>query len=948
MKNTHDFISVKGAKENNLKNLDVVIPKNKLVVLTGVSGSGKSSLAFNTIYEEGRRRYVDSLSSYARQFLGGTKKPNVLSIEGLSPAISIEQKTTNNNPRSTVGTITEIYDYLRLLYARIGKPFCKKHDIEITSQKTKDIVDSVFKNPEGTKIMVLSPVVTQEKGSHQKLIEKLKKEGFIRLKVNGEVVSIDEEINLDKNKRHNIEIVIDRLSLDQQTRNRLSEAIDIAALHSNGIVNIDLVDQNKTLSFSKNQACLHGDFNMPHIDTKLFSFNSPSGMCDKCKGLGVNLKGDFNLLVPDKDLSILDGAIKLFGNTLNTKSIEWKEFEILLNKYNIDPKLPIKKLTKDQIEIIKYGSDEEIEYTLASESGNKYKRIKAIDGIITKIEKRYLETSSEDLRSWYRRFMSEFDCEKCEGSRLNEYALAVRINNKNIVQLGEISISHAHEFISKLEINDFEKEITETLLKEIKDRLEFLINVGLDYLSLNRKAETLSGGESQRIRLATQIGSNLTGVLYVLDEPSIGLHQKDNRKLIDSLKKMVDLGNTLLVVEHDEETIWEADHIIDIGPLAGENGGQLVAQGTIDDIIKSENSETGKFLSGAKKIEIPRIRRAGNGQFIILKGGAENNLKNIDVNIPLGKFVAITGVSGSGKSTLVNEIIVKGIEASMSNETIKVGKHKSLSGFHNIDKIVQITQSPIGRTPRSNPATYTSVFDDIRDVFANLPESRERGYLKGKFSFNASDGRCEKCQGDGHLKIEMHFLPDVYVTCDHCDGTRYKAEILEVKYKNKNISDVLNMTVESALEFFSGRPKITAKLETLMEVGLDYIRLGQSATTLSGGEAQRVKLAKYLQKKPTGKTIYVLDEPTTGLHPLDVKKLLNVLNKLADHGDTILTIEHNLDLIKVADYIIDLGPDGGDRGGQVIATGTPEQVALNPNSYTGQYLKEILEKDGKK
>ncbi|MGZ9432418.1 excinuclease ABC subunit UvrA [Mycoplasma sp. 613B] len=946
MKNTQDFITIVGAKENNLKNINLKIPKNKLVVFTGVSGSGKSSLAFNTIYEEGRRRYVDSLSSYARQFLGGTKKPDVVSIDGLSPAISIEQKTTHNNPRSTVGTITEIYDYLRLLYARIGKPFCPKHKIEITSQKTKDIVDSIFTFPENSKIYILSPVVSNEKGSHEKLIEKLKREGFLRLKIDGKIFLIEEdEIKLEKNKKHNIEIVVDRLSIEEKNRGKITESIDVAADYSQGIVNVEILNQ-KTITFSKQQACPYGDFNMPHIDTKDFSFNSPSGMCDKCKGIGVILRADFDLIVPNKFFSIQEGAIKLFPFPINGKSIEWKEFEILLNYYDIDINKPINELSEEQIDILKYGSEHEISYTIKSESGNKYNRIRRIEGLLERIERKYLETSSEDIRNWYKKFMSEFNCDECGGARLNRYSLAVKINDLNIFELCNLSIEDTLKEVQNLRINAFEKEVAELLVNEIKDRLSFLVNVGLEYLSLNRKSETLSGGESQRIRLATQIGSNLTGVLYVLDEPSIGLHQKDNRKLINSLKKMVEIGNTLIVVEHDEETILEADHIIEIGPLAGRSGGELVAQGTVEDIMNNPISETGKFLSGKNFIAIPNKRRAGNGQFISIKGAKENNLKNIDVNFPLGKFIAVTGVSGSGKSTLVNEILVKALENMTSEEKVRVGKHQSVNGHYNIDKLIKISQSPIGRTPRSNPATYTSVFDDIRDVFANLEESRSRGYLKGKFSFNASDGRCEKCQGDGMLKIEMHFLPDVYINCDHCDGTRYKNEILEIKYKNKNISDVLNMTVLDAYEFFENRPKIASKLKTLIDVGLDYITLGQSATTLSGGEAQRVKLAKFLQKKPTGKTFYVLDEPSTGLHPLDVSKLIKVLNRLADSGETVLVIEHNLDIIKVADYVIDLGPGGGVNGGKIVATGTPEAVAQNENSFTGQYLKGVL-KNGK-
>ncbi|VEU59077.1 excinuclease ABC subunit UvrA [Mesomycoplasma neurolyticum] len=948
MKNLQHFIKIKGAKENNLKNIDIEIPKNKFIVFTGVSGSGKSSLAFNTIYEEGKRRYVESLSSYARQFLGSTKKPDVLSIEGLSPTIAIEQKTTHNNPRSTVGTVTEIYDYLRLLYSKAGKPFCPRHKTAISSQTTKDILDSIYKFPIDSKLLILSPLVNNEKGSHQLLIAKLKKEGFVRLKIDDQIISLDDEINLEKNKKHNISIVVDRVTLTEENRSRISEAIDVAAKYSKGLINIEIIGQ-KTINFSKLQACQYGDFNMPKIETKLFSFNSPAGMCNECKGIGVKLKGDFNLLITNKNLSINEGAIVFFPitKTKGKKSLEYQEFEVLLNVYNISKTKPISQLSKKEIDIIKYGSDQELEYELYNDSGNVYSKFQKIEGIMDKIERKYLDTTSEEVRSWCRKFMSEFKCEKCKGARLNEYALAVKISELNIYELNNYAISDILNIIENIKISDFEQEVLKMVLNELKQRLGFLINVGLDYLTLNRKSETLSGGESQRIRLATQIGSNLTGVLYVLDEPSIGLHQKDNQKLIDSLKKMVDIGNTLIVVEHDEDTIIQADYIVDIGPYAGDNGGQVVAQGTFDEIIKAENSETAKYFSKQKEIEIPKKRRSGNGQFLIIRGAEENNLKKIDVKIPLNKFVTITGVSGSGKSTLINEILVKAIENKLLDKNIRVGKHKSIDGIFNVDKVIQITQSPIGRTPRSNPATYISVFDDIRDVFANLEESKARGYLKGKFSFNVSDGKCEKCFGDGQIKIEMHFLPDVYVICDFCEGTRYKPEILEIKYKNKNISDVLNMTVEQAYAFFKNRSKIALKLKTLVDVGLEYIKLGQSATTLSGGEAQRVKLAKYLQKKPTGKTIYVLDEPTTGLHIYDVQKLLNVLNNLVDNGDSVIIIEHNLELIKVSDYIIDLGPGGGKNGGSIIATGTPEAIASNPDSFTGQYLKKILVRNEK-
>ncbi|MBN0919674.1 excinuclease ABC subunit UvrA [[Mycoplasma] gypis] len=940
MKNNEKII-VKGAKENNLKNVDLEIPKNKLVVFTGLSGSGKSSLAFNTIYEEGKRRYVDSLSSYARQFLGNSKRPNVDSIEGLSPSISIEQKTTHNNPRSIVGTVTEIYDYLRLLYARIGRAYCPKHKTEIKAQKHKDIINAIFKYPEGTKLYILSPVVQGEKGTHQTLLSKLKKDGFVRVKINDDIFSLDEEIKLDKNKRWNIDIVIDRLSLKEELRNRVSEAVEIALEYSKGLINIHDVDGGNTEQFSIYHACEQGDFDMPKIEPKLFSFNSPYGMCDECKGLGLKLSTDITKIIPNPKKSIRAGGIKYFENTVETKNLEWQEFKVLLDYYEIDINIPIEKIDQEKMHYLLYGSDEEIEYTLISASGNRYNRKGYIEGIANMLERKYLETSSEEIRTWYKKFMSEVTCSSCKGSRLNKYALAVRINSLNIFEICNQDIGAIFDFINNLDLTETEKEISNLILIETKHRLEFLINVGLDYLTLNRKAETLSGGESQRIRLATQIGSNLTGILYVLDEPSIGLHQHDNRKLLNSLKKMVEIGNTLVVVEHDEETIYEADYIVDIGPQAGDEGGYIVATGSVEDIAKEPTSITGKYLSGEWKIEIPEFRRSGNGKVLKIKDAKENNLKNVSVDIPLGKLICVTGVSGSGKSTLINEILVNEL-GSYLTDPLYDGKKAKLIGIGNIDKIIQITQSPIGRTPRSNPATYTSVFDDIRDIFANVEESRYRGYQKGRFSFNVPGGRCDKCQGDGVIKIEMHFLPDVYVACDHCEGKRYNNETLEIKYHGKNINDVLNMRVKEAFEFFSARKKIQDKLQTLIDVGLDYVQLGQSATTLSGGEAQRVKLATYLQKKPTGKTLYILDEPTTGLHTHDVKRLLNVLTRIVDNGDTVLVIEHNLDVIKSADHIIDLGPGGGKNGGKIIATGTPEQVAKIDNSYTGQYLKEIL------
>ncbi|MGP1451365.1 MAG: excinuclease ABC subunit UvrA [Metamycoplasmataceae bacterium] len=944
MSNYNDFLVIKGAKENNLKNIDLTIPKNKLVVFTGLSGSGKSSLAFNTIYEEGRRRYVDSLSSYARQFLGGTSKPLVDSIEGLSPSISIEQKTIHNNPRSTVGTITEIYDYFRLLMARIGIPYCPNHNIPIKTQTNKDIINSIYKNDINSKIIIYAPVIENEKGTFVNLLDKLRQEGFIRVKIDQQIYTLDDKIELDKNKKHNIDIIIDRLILNEENYNRLAEAIDIAIDYGKGMVKVEVIDKNIT-SYSKQHSCIYKDFDMPKIDTKLFSFNSPYGMCQNCKGLGVDLKADFDAIAPEKWRSIKEGGIKYFQNTVNSQNLEWQEFEVLLKHYDIDINTPIENLTAKEIKLIKYGSTEEIEYILESVNGNKLRRSKKIEGIVSKIERLYIETTSERIRDWLKQYMGTFTCSVCKGARLNKYALAVKVNDLNIEDFSKLSIHDALLVIENLNLTAEENKIANLILNELINRLSFLENVGLDYLTLNRTAESLSGGESQRIKLATQVGSKLSGVLYVLDEPSIGLHQKDNEKLIATLKNMVDIGNTLIVVEHDEETMRMADYIVDIGPEAGIHGGKVVAQGTIDDIKNSQKSITGKYLSGEWKIEVPNIRRSGNGNVIVIKGAKENNLKNIEVKFPLGKLVGVTGVSGSGKSTLVNEILVKGIEKMLTKSLInkKVGSFESITGLINVDKIVQVTQNPIGRTPRSNPATYTSVFDDIREIFAFAEESKSRGYTKSRFSFNVPGGRCEKCDGDGYIRIEMHFLPDVFIPCDQCDGKRYNRETLEIKYHNKNIADVLDLTVDEAYILFANRNIIKDKLQTLIDVGLGYIKLGQSSTTLSGGEAQRIKLATYLQKKPTGKTIYVLDEPTTGLHTHDVKKLLNVLNRIVDGGDTIITIEHNLDVIKSCDYLIDLGPGGGIHGGKVVATGSPEQVAKISDSFTGQYLKKILE-----
>lgn len=934
-------IIIKGAKENNLKNVDVTLPKNKFIVFTGLSGSGKSSLAFNTIYEEGRRRYVDSLSSYARQFLGGTKKPDVESIEGLSPAISIEQKTTHNNPRSIVGTVTEIYDYLRLLYARIGKPFCPTHKIEITAQKLKDIIGSVFKYPEGEKIYILSPVVTNEKGSHQVLLAKLKRDGFLRVKINGEIFELDKDINLDKNKKWTIELVIDRLVLSPDQLSRVSEAIENALEYSNGLVTIEALSKEKR-TFSIQHSCEYGDFDMPKIEPKLFSFNAPAGMCPNCKGLGYLQKASFDLIAPDKNLSINEGGIKYYKNLVGTQNLEWQEFANLMDFYNIDLDTPLRDLSDEELNVIKYGSYEEIPMVRISTSGNRYEGTRFVEGILPKIERKYMETVSEEYRTYYKKYLTDTLCPECKGQRLNKYALAVKLDKLNIFELSNKSIDELLQFIENLKLTEYEQEVCSLILSELKHRLEFLINVGLNYLTLNRKAETLSGGEAQRIRLATQIGSALTGVLYVMDEPSIGLHQKDNQRLINSLRKIVDIGNTLIVVEHDEETIREADYIVDIGPDAGEKGGKIVAYGSLEDICSAPESITGKYLSGVWQIDVPKTRRSGNGKVLTLKNATANNLKNITVGFPLGKLIVVTGVSGSGKSSLVNEELSNALNKYLNSAAYDIRDDKKLTGQINVDALISVNQSPIGRTPRSNPATYTSLFDDIREIFAMVEESKEKGFTKSRFSFNVPGGRCDKCYGDGVLRIEMHFLPDVYVVCDHCDGKRYNLETLEIKYHGKNINDVLEMTVAEAYAFFINRPKLRTKLQLLMDVGLDYIKLGQSSTTLSGGEAQRVKLATYLQKKPTGKSLYILDEPTTGLHTHDVKKLLSVLNRIVDNGDTVLVIEHNLDVIKNADFIIDLGPNGGKNGGQIVATGTPEQVAKNEISYTAEYLRKIL------
>ena len=936
-----DKIIIKGARENNLKNINIELPKNKLIVMTGVSGSGKSSLAFDTIYEEGRRRYIESLSSYARQFLGGSEKPNVDSIEGLSPSISIDQKTTHNNPRSTVGTVTEIYDYLRLLFARIGVPYCPTHKKPIKSQSIEEMTNQIMNLEEGTKIRVLAPVIYNEKGTFKDLFAKLLKEGYARVKVDNEEYNLEEEITLEKNKKHVIEVIIDRLIMKEGIRSRLYESIETASKLANGKVVIDVIGGNQII-MSEKYACPDCDFSIPELEPRLFSFNAPYGACHNCNGLGVKFRLDVDLVIPDKELSINQGAIKVISLKDDEGNIITTQINTLAKYYDIDLDLPIKKLDKDKLDIILYGSKDLIEFKYISKNGNTRKTNEYFEGIINNLERRYMETSSTWIREWIENYMTEDVCPECHGARLSKEVLAVLINKKNIFEVTNLSIKDLYEFLNNLKLNKEELEISYLILKEIKERLEFLINVGLEYLTLSRSAGTLSGGEAQRIRLATQIGSHLSGVLYVLDEPSIGLHQRDNDRLINSLKEMRDLDNTLIVVEHDADTMLAADYLVDIGPGAGEHGGLVVAAGTPEEVMKNKNSLTGKYLSGKLKIEVPESRRKGNKTYIEIKGAKENNLKNMNVKFPLGTFTCVTGVSGSGKSTLVNEILYKASRNYLYKVKEKPGLYKEIKGLENINKVVNISQEPIGRTPRSNPATYVGVFDDIRDVFTEKKKKKIRGYDKSRFSFNVKGGRCEACWGDGVKKIEMHFLPDVYVPCEVCHGTRYNSETLEVKFKGKSIYDVLEMRVEEALEFFSNFPKIKNKLQMMMDVGLSYIKLGQSSTTLSGGEAARIKLAKELQKKPTGKSLYILDEPTTGLHTDDIKKLLVILNRIVDNGDTVVVIEHNLDVIKVADYIIDLGPEGGDNGGTIIALGTPEEVAKNKDSYTGIYLKKYL------
>ena len=936
-----DKIIIKGARENNLKNINIELPKNKLIVMTGLSGSGKSSLAFDTIYAEGQRRYVESLSAYARQFLGNSEKPDVDSIEGLSPAISIDQKTTSNNPRSTVATVTEIYDYLRLLYARVGTPICPNHNIPITSQSVEEMTNKVLEYPEGTKLMILSPVVHGEKGTHKDLLESLQKEGYIRVRINGEMYDLSENIELEKNKKDSIEVIIDRIVIKENSRGRIFEAIEQATKLSGGKVVISIMGDNaREIVFSEQFACPYCEFSLPELEPRLFSFNAPYGACPDCKGLGAKLQIDEELLIPDRSKSLNEGAIKTL--TDDPEAIEFMELECLCKHYKIDMNKSWSKLSKKAQELILFGSDEPIRIKYQTKGGIQRDKADFYEGIINRLERRYMNTTSTLIRDWLENYMVEHTCDTCHGARLNDSVLCVKVGNKNIYEMTEMSIKEMLKFIKNLKLSDEKASIAELVLKEISSRLEFLVNVGLEYLTLNRSAGTLSGGEAQRIRLATQIGSHLTGVLYVLDEPSIGLHQRDNAKLINSLKEMRDLGNTLVVVEHDEDTMREADYLVDIGPGAGDAGGEVIAAGTPEEVMKVENSITGQYLSGKKCIEIPKKRRKGTGKKISIIGASEHNLKNIDVDIPLGTFTCVTGVSGSGKSTLITDILCKQVFKEIYKSKEKPGKFKKLIGVDNLDKIVAIYQNPIGRTPRSNPATYTGVFDDIRTLFTTTKESKMYGFEKNRFSFNVKGGRCEACRGDGVKKIEMHFLPDVYVPCEVCHGTRYNQETLNIRYKGKNIADVLDMRVTEALKFFENVPKIKRKLQVLEDVGLGYIKLGQSAPTLSGGEAERVKLAKELQKKATGKTLFVLDEPTTGLHTDDIKRLLAILQKIVDNKDTVVIIEHNLDVIKSADYIIDLGPEGGDDGGTIVATGTPEEVAKVKGSYTGEFLKKML------
>ena len=937
-----DKIVVKGAKVHNLKNVSLEIPRDKLIVFTGLSGSGKSSLAFDTIYAEGQRRYVESLSSYARQFLGQMDKPDVESIEGLSPAISIDQKTTSRNPRSTVGTVTEIYDYLRLLYARVGVPHCPKCGKEIAQQSVDQIVDQIMELPERSKIMILAPIIRGRKGTHEKVLENIKKQGFVRARIDGEIYDLTEdEVKLEKNIKHNIEAVVDRIIVKDGIEGRLTDSIETSLKMAEGLVLVNIIGEEDRL-YSEHFACADCGISIDELAPRMFSFNSPFGKCERCDGLGTLMEIDEDLVVPNKDLSIRGGAISTWGDSrMKEESWTYCVLKALMDKYNFDLDTPYKDLPKKVQEVLMYGEPEKLKVTYTKEN------VKAVynhsfEGEINNLRRRYIETNSDSMKAEIEKYMSDNPCPKCKGARLKPEALAVTVGGKNIFEFTKMAIREELDFINSIDFSEKDKIISSQIIKEIQSRLSFLINVGLDYLDLARTAGTLSGGEAQRIRLATQIGSQLMGVLYILDEPSIGLHQRDNDRLIATLKQLRDVGNTLIVVEHDEDTMREADYIVDIGPGAGEHGGEIVAAGTLEEIMGNENSLTGKYLTGAKKVELPEERRKGNGNFITVKGAKENNLKNVTAKFPLGTLTMVTGVSGSGKSTLVNEILYKGLNKIVNKAKDLPGKFKEITGYENIDKIIDIDQSPIGRTPRSNPATYTGTFDIIRELFSQTQEAKMRGYKPGRFSFNVKGGRCEACSGDGIIKIEMQFLSDVYVPCEVCKGKRYNRETLEVKYKGKNIADVLNMTVEEALEFFENIPRIKNKLQTLMDVGLGYIRLGQPSTQLSGGEAQRIKLAYELSKRSTGKTLYILDEPTTGLHIHDVNRLVKILQRLVDGGNTVIVIEHNLDMIKCADYIVDLGPEGGDKGGTIVATGTPEKIAEVKESYTGKYLKKYL------
>lgn len=940
---TRNNIFVKGAREHNLKNVDVEIPRDKLVVVTGLSGSGKSSLAFDTIYAEGQRRYVESLSAYARQFLGQMEKPDVDYIEGLSPAISIDQKTTSRNPRSTVGTVTEIYDYMRLLYARIGIPHCHVCGKEIAQQTVDQMIDSILSIEQGTRIQLLAPVVRGRKGEYHKLIEDARKSGYVRVRVDGEVMDITSEIKLDKNKKHTIEIVVDRLVVKTDIRKRLADSIETALHLSGGILVVDVIGKEELL-FSQNFACTDCGISIEELTPRMFSFNSPFGACPQCSGLGIQLKIDPDLVIPDRSKSLTDGAIAVSGWNIESQDAYTRNFfEALAKHYGFSLSTPVGELPQKVMDIILYGTEGEkikVEYDRDTSSGSY---LAAFDGVINVTERRYRETQSDGMKQYYEEFMSTDPCPECKGARLKRESLAVTINGRNINQICNMPIGDIKDFFDHLVLTERERLIAQQILKEINARVGFLVDVGLNYLTLSRSAGTLSGGEAQRIRLATQIGSGLMGVLYILDEPSIGLHQRDNERLLKTLKRLRDLGNTLIIVEHDDDTMLEADHIIDVGPGAGVHGGMIVAEGTVEEIKQCENSITGQYLSGRKRIEIPQKRRKPNGKWLEIQGARENNLKNVNAKIPLGVFTCVTGVSGSGKSSLVNAILYNKLAAELNRARVKPGLHKSIQGLEHLDKVINIDQSPIGRTPRSNPATYTGVFDFIREIFAGTTEAKTRGYKSGRFSFNVRGGRCEACNGDGIIKIEMHFLPDVYVPCEVCKGKRYNRETLEVKYKDKNIAEILDMTVEEAVEFFKHIPRIQKKMQTLFDVGLGYIKIGQPSTTLSGGEAQRVKLATELSRRSTGKTVYILDEPTTGLHKADVHRLIDILQRLTDGGNTVVVIEHNLDVIKTADYIIDLGPEGGNKGGEIIAKGTPEEVIRVSDSYTGQFLKKMME-----